>query len=82
MCTVQLLLQTNAHVVAFEPNPINQYHLTRTLLSLARLYPSIVGRVVVYPCGIGEVRESTIGGARMLQDTCLAPKEWILSLLS
>lgn len=64
MCTVQLLLQTNAHVIAFEPNPINQYHLTRTLLSLARLHPSIVGRVVVYPCGIGEV-ESRVGAIRM-----------------
>lgn len=54
LCTLALLLYSNASVVAFEPNPINLYHLTRSLQHVAEDFPDIARRVVVYPLGIGE----------------------------
>ena len=54
LCTLALLLHSNASVVAFEPNPINLYHLTRSLRHVAEEFPDIARRVVVYPLGVGE----------------------------
>ena len=54
LCTLALLLHSNASVVAFEPNPINLYHLTRSLQHVAEEFPDIARRVVVYPLGVGE----------------------------
>jgi hypothetical protein len=34
-CTVEFLSLTAAHVIAFEPNPLNLFHLTRTLTTHA-----------------------------------------------
>ena len=55
MCTHSLLLRTNARVVAFEPNPSNQFFLTQSLLLLARRQPDIAHRVVVLPLGLADV---------------------------
>ena len=53
-CTLELLLLTNASVAAFEPSPINLFYLTRTLSRLAARWPSITGRVAVFPIGAGD----------------------------
>ena len=53
-CTIALLLDTEARIIAFEPSPINQFYLTRSLQLAARRYPSIAERVVVYPLAAGD----------------------------
>ena len=50
-CVLQMLLETDALVVAFEPNPRNLFSLTSTLLLLN---PELRNRVYVFPIGIGE----------------------------
>ena len=57
-CTVELLLRTNAKIVAIEPSPANVFFLTRTLRMMAAQYPQIKDRVVVFPVGIGGVPSS------------------------
>tara|TARA_B100001057_G_scaffold398878_1_gene409639 strand:- start:270 stop:1190 length:921 start_codon:yes stop_codon:yes gene_type:complete len=57
-CTLQLLLQTNATVLAFEPSPLNLYHLTESLVRTSRKHTSLVQRVVVFPIGIGDARQT------------------------
>lgn len=52
-CTMEVLLSTNARVVAFEPNPNNLYHLTRTLNMLVERNASFAGRIAVLPVGLG-----------------------------
>ena len=49
-CTIEMLVRTNATVVAFEPNPSNLFYLQSSLLRLA---PQLQARVRVYPLGIG-----------------------------
>eukprot|EP00966_Prymnesium_polylepis_P181525 4204620-Prymnesium_polylepis.1 len=39
-CTLQLLLHTNATVLAFEPSPLNLFHLTESLHRTALGNPS------------------------------------------
>ena len=80
ICTITLLLMTKASIVAFEPNPVNLYHLTRTLSKMAweeprGISPSIVDRVVVYPMGLGEAdakrvsrMQSTNGGNSIIAE--------------
>ena len=53
-CTLELLLLTNASVVAFEPSPINLFYLTRSLKAAARRSPGLADRVVVFPIGLGD----------------------------
>lgn len=53
-CTLEILLRTNASIVAIEPNAINLYRLTRTLSLAAKRDPSLAHRVVVLPIGGGE----------------------------
>ena len=50
-CTLELLLTTDAHIVAFEPSATNLHYLTHTLTRAAQADPSIAGRVVVLPVG-------------------------------
>mmetsp|Transcript_19491 Transcript_19491/g.50718 ORF Transcript_19491/g.50718 Transcript_19491/m.50718 type:complete len:387 (-) Transcript_19491:47-1207(-) len=50
-CIVDMLIRTNAQIIAFEPNPVNLYRLTSTLLAL----PSTLSdRVTLYPVALGE----------------------------
>ena len=52
-CVLEMLLKTTARIVAFEPNPNNLWHLTRTLRMAAAVKPDIAMRVVVLPTGLG-----------------------------
>lgn len=55
-CTLEMLLLTSARIVAFEPSPVNLFHLTRSL-SLAATRAAnddIASRVVVFPIGAGD----------------------------
>jgi FkbM family methyltransferase len=54
-CVLQMLLETDAVVLAFEPNPRNLFPLTSTLLLLE---PKLRNRVYVFPIGIGEMTGS------------------------
>jgi len=53
-CTVELLLRTDARILAFEPSAANAYYLTRSLKMLASKRPDVAGRVVVFPLGLGD----------------------------
>lgn len=57
-CTMQMLLQTRARVIAFEPNAQNLFYLTRSLKHAARRDPSLAHRVLVLPIGLGEADSS------------------------
>jgi len=50
-CVLQVLLTTNARIVAFEPDPRNLWHLTSTL---AQLEPHLRKRVYVFPVALGD----------------------------
>ena len=52
-CTLEVLLSTDARVVAFEPNPNNLYHLTRSLSMLVEHNASFMNRIAVVPVGLG-----------------------------
>ena len=53
-CTLQLLLQTNATVLAFEPSPLNLFHLTNSLYRTGLSNPLLASRVVVFPIAVGD----------------------------
>lgn len=53
-CTVEILLRTNARIVAFEPLAMNLFFLTRTLKLLVERNASLADRVLVFPVGVGE----------------------------
>jgi FkbM family methyltransferase len=57
-CTLQLLLHTNATVLAFEPSPLNLFHLTESLHRTALGNPSIASRVTVFPIAVGDFNGS------------------------
>lgn len=50
-CMMQMLLTTQARIVAFEPNPQNLFCLTSTLM---RMEPALSSRVVLFPIGGGD----------------------------
>ena len=52
-CSLEMLLRTDARVVAFEPSPVNRFHLTTSLQMAARRDPSISRRIVVVPFALG-----------------------------
>ena len=57
-CVMEMLLSTNANIVAFEPHPRNQYALQMSIEALGRSYQN---RVVFIPIALGsESAQSTI----------------------
>ena len=58
-CTVELLLRTNARIIAVEPSPANAFYLTRSLKWLATRRPEMARRVIVLPVGFGDTPEHT-----------------------
>jgi FkbM family methyltransferase len=61
-CVLQVLLTTNATIVAFEPAPTNLFILTSTLRALPM---SLRDRVVLFPIGLGDKdMQSTISVSR------------------
>ena len=61
MCTMEFLRQTNARIVAFEPNPTNLYYLTRTLQHAATRDPDVAETATLtWPCRLPDcVRKRT-----------------------
>lgn len=41
--------------VAIEPSPENAFFLTRSLINLAKRYPEVADRVVLFPVAVGDV---------------------------
>jgi FkbM family methyltransferase len=61
-CIMQMLLTTNATIVAFEPHPRNQFCLTSTLSKMDAVYRD---RFSLFPIALGkEAANSTINAAR------------------
>lgn len=50
-CVMEMLLSTNANIIAFEPHPRNLFHLRSTI---SKLDPSMQNRVVIVPIALGE----------------------------
>ena len=48
-CTLAVLMQTEATVIAFEPSPANLFYLTSSIAEAARQRADVVSRVVVFP---------------------------------
>lgn len=50
-CVMEMLMETDAQIIAFEPHPMNVYNLKRTLSNLERKYQE---RVRLFPVGLGD----------------------------
>ena len=50
-CTIQMLMMTNATILAFEPNPANLFYLCSSLVQMPR---ELQSRVYVFPYGVGD----------------------------
>jgi FkbM family methyltransferase len=55
-CTIEMLLQSNSRILAFEPSAMNRFFLTRTLAAAAARHPQLRGRVALLPFAAGDVR--------------------------
>jgi FkbM family methyltransferase len=64
-CTLSLLLDTEARVIAFEPGPDNLFYLTSSLLALREMLPEVAQRARLYPLAMGDARRvEVLHGAR------------------
>ncbi|KAL7516765.1 hypothetical protein ACHAWX_001745 [Stephanocyclus meneghinianus] len=50
-CIMEMLLSTNASVVAFEPHPMNVYNIKKTISKLGKSYQD---RLLLFPIGLGK----------------------------
>ena len=50
-CVMEMLMETDAQIIAFEPHPMNLYNLKRTLSNLGKEYQE---RVRLFPVGLGD----------------------------
>lgn len=66
VCTLEVLMQTEATVIAFEPSPANLFYLTSSLSEAAKERADVASRVVVYPLAADEHDDtsSTLYAAR------------------
>eukprot|EP00814_Leptocylindrus_danicus_P017324 CAMPEP_0116013202 /NCGR_PEP_ID=MMETSP0321-20121206/5589_1 /TAXON_ID=163516 /ORGANISM="Leptocylindrus danicus var. danicus, Strain B650" /LENGTH=371 /DNA_ID=CAMNT_0003482713 /DNA_START=387 /DNA_END=1502 /DNA_ORIENTATION=- len=55
-CVMEMLLETDAKIIAFEPHPMNLFNLKKTISALDESFQS---RVTLFPLGLG-VEEDTI----------------------
>ncbi len=55
-CVMEMLLSTNALIVAFEPHPKNQLCLLQTI---AKLEPELQKRVIIVPIALGDAQGSS-----------------------
>ncbi|GFH50594.1 hypothetical protein CTEN210_07070 [Chaetoceros tenuissimus] len=55
-CVMEMLLSTDANIIAFEPHPMNQFNLLSTVAKLPKEYKS---RFLLYPIGLGNVKMNT-----------------------
>jgi len=64
-CILQMLLTTNATILAFEPHPKNQFCVTSSLRALESVKPEYRDRVIFFPIGLGTKTDtSTIVAAK------------------
>ena len=49
-CVMEMLLETNAQIIAIEPHPMNLYNLKRSIMNMAKKYKD---RIRVIPVGLG-----------------------------
>lgn len=49
-CVMEMLLETDAKIIAFEPHPMNLFNLKKTISDLG---PSFQNRVSLFPIGLG-----------------------------
>mmetsp|Transcript_18227 Transcript_18227/g.39184 ORF Transcript_18227/g.39184 Transcript_18227/m.39184 type:complete len:421 (+) Transcript_18227:255-1517(+) len=63
-CTLEVLLETNAKVLAFEPHPYHVYTIRKMMLELDQAYQS---RVTLFPIGLSDKRneEKVMHGTHM-----------------
>lgn len=60
-CVLEMLLSTNASIIAFEPHPMNLYNLKKSVSKLDKSYQD---RLKLFPIGLGEAAgQSTIYSA-------------------
>ena len=60
-CVMEMLLSTNANIIAFEPHPMNVFNIKKTVSLLDRSYQD---RLLLFPIGLGsESAASTIYSA-------------------
>ena len=60
-CVLEMLLSTNATILAFEPHPMNVYNIKKTVSQLDK---SFQNRLMLFPIGLGEsTDQSTIHSA-------------------
>jgi hypothetical protein len=60
-CVMEMLLGTNAKIIAFEPHPMNVYNIKKTVSQLDKSYQD---RLLLFPIGLGsEIITSTIYSA-------------------
>ena len=50
-CVLEMLLSTNANIIAFEPHPMNVYNLKKTMSQLDKSYQD---RLMLFPIGLGD----------------------------
>mmetsp|Transcript_85605 Transcript_85605/g.171371 ORF Transcript_85605/g.171371 Transcript_85605/m.171371 type:complete len:425 (-) Transcript_85605:359-1633(-) len=53
-CSLEMLVRLpEVHVVAFEPSPYNHFYLSRSMIRLAKVMPSVLQRFVLLPVAVG-----------------------------
>lgn len=50
-CVMEMLLGTDANIIAFEPHPMNVYNLKKTISAMGESYRN---RVLLFPIGLGD----------------------------
>ena len=55
-CVMEMLLETDAKIIAFEPHPLNLYNLKKTISQLDKSYQD---RLLLFPIGLGNVTSTS-----------------------
>ena len=55
-CVMEMLMSTNASIIAFEPHPMNVYNIKKTVSQLGKEYQD---RLLLFPVGVGNEQSNT-----------------------
>ena len=55
-CVMEMLLETDAKIIAFEPHPLNLYNLKKTVSQLDKSYQD---RLLLFPIGLGNATSTS-----------------------
>lgn len=55
-CLMEMLLSTNASIIAFEPHPMNLFNMKKTISLLDETYQN---RITLFPLGLGNASEAS-----------------------